>query len=443
MKPITFLRKALRKEKPPPKNSSVDVSSLDIPPPSPFQKKDTRGNTSMLSLDIQSTLQPEATKIRVIDPLGTIENTDSFHAVPGLRGKLFQSTVHGPPKNTAHGPGFLNFSNPPPRPSRPPSLNLPSPPPSPLQRSPTRVRFAPETQVKTSLPPSPLRQAFLPAPSQDNTFLPAFTSKGGRYEGTKPHNRNVDSLYLTQSTSTARAVLDLTDSPNHREFARTNSSSPHLPSTKFRPRTEPQLQREKLSSQDTLALFPVPPRSSVRPRRRPQPLVLLPTPTIAPLPPSPLNSSTDSTPLSTPTATSVLPSPRSSKFSTRPLHGVTPPRYSPPSGPLPTPPNYSSSLSPSGKPISPKPGKTLRVAQSTSGLREHSFDVSYGIHRATSSAPCSNTLTRNDLRQRVESTPSLESESSLVGHESGEISNDPSHVEPDILESRIQWGYAF
>jgi len=52
----------------------------------------------------------------------------------------------------------------------------------------------------------------------------------------------------------------------------------------------------------SLSQFPTPPRPPM-PRRRmpPKPLVLLPTPSIAPLPPSPLLSSGESTPVATPT----------------------------------------------------------------------------------------------------------------------------------------------
>ncbi|KAJ6599171.1 hypothetical protein DFH09DRAFT_27501 [Mycena vulgaris] len=51
----------------------------------------------------------------------------------------------------------------------------------------------------------------------------------------------------------------------------------------------------------SLSLFPAPPPLPVRRRTTPKPLILLPTPTIARLPPSPSFSSRDSTPIATPT----------------------------------------------------------------------------------------------------------------------------------------------
>lgn len=400
---------------------------------------------------------------------------------PRFRGKHGAplNSSHGPPHNVSHGPPSLNTQNPnsvftkrpyspktpPSRPPRPPSLDLSSRPDdsTPIPRSPNRVKFAPEPQVRPSHPGSPLRPAFrhsrgksqltlsldrtdTPLTDSDgityledvktfpshNELEPAVTGvhhrrKASEYHANGQHTNSADTISVASSSAsswkdnsrTAHAVLDLSDSPNQRIRYHTTSSTPHLPLPATKAEVHSRFLSGNTDEPDTssgfpLSLFPPPPPLYIR--KRPKPLVLLPTPSLARLPPSPLFSSNDSTPIGTPTSPRppnfvYSPKPYSSNSlskSGRLLQTIPPPPYSPPNTPLPTPP-ASPGIFTSFSPTSNEPtGRPLRTAQSTSEFRDHRFLALSAAHRTTSSAPAPDLLPAVEAsRRRTNSRPEV------------------------------------
>ncbi|KAF5388356.1 hypothetical protein D9615_000328 [Tricholomella constricta] len=484
MKPVSFLRNTWRKKD---GNSSTKSqppaeSILREVPPVPPLKPAYSEATTVLSLEFDSTFQDSQNSITGRVLVNGPDNWESIHAqiVPKLRGKhgSFFHSSHGPPHNPSHGPPSLYIESqslqsrgPPHRPPRPPSLNLFSQPQF-TARSPTRVKFAPEPQIRPSHPSSSLGPAF--RRNGRDSQCPVAPETGGEgspqdlkgvqdrpdhdvheilgveerlshsHRPTFDHHLSKPSPLapspLADSLKTEYAVL-VTDAPKAKSlYHATSSSTPHLPlsTTSSRPIPEPRNPNvdSLRSSRETLASFPKPP--PLRFRKRPKPLVLLPTPTVARLPPSPLISSIDSTPVATPT-TSICSlntmSPMSSRFPGRRLHTVSPPSHGPPNSPLPTPPLASGFFVPPGRDTYPKDvgDRALRTAQSTSGLREQSrFEQLHPVHRVTSSAPASDLFTtRVAVERRVDTNSGLESLEYRTYTPSYAASDPP-----------INWGYA-
>jgi hypothetical protein len=406
-----------------------------------------------------------------------LEPSQVHFRLNGNHGALFNSS-HGPPHNPSHGPPNINRQNlnpgrsarpstAPSRPPRPPSLNLYSHPrpESASPRSPNRVRFAPAPQIRP--PDSPSRHSFRHIGQTKGSFHESIKGPDSLdFEGPAPsvpqrrdsptgitaqnHNRMVSkymhfgehslgatALVITttrppspsgsfrESPRTVHAVLDLSDLPSPRSLYHATSSSPHLPYVTQKPsRSKSESFKNDIEGkpfEDPLALFPSPPPLVIR-KRRPKPLVLLPTPTLARLPPSPAFpsspaiSSADSTPPTTPTTPRPPQSPlsdvapRKSLSTTsipkcspgRSLYSVPPPAYSPPNSPLPTPPTSPKvSSSTLAVPID----RRLRTAQSTAEFRPQRLQPS-SIHRLTLSTPSSDFLTEPS-RRRAHSRPDV------------------------------------
>jgi hypothetical protein len=162
--------------------------------------------------------------------------------------------------------------------------------------------------------------------------------------------------------------------PNHA------TATTHLPSTKSgASHTKSEITRGNSGKvESSQAVLPSTPPLFFR-SKRPEPLVLLPSPRLAAArpPPSPAFSSTDSTPLATPTSFSSAsrrpqsPSPLKN-MTKREFYRTSPPTSSPPNGPLPTPPASPSYDAPSTPRLSVLPGRsrTLHTAQSTTDLQD-------------------------------------------------------------------------
>ncbi|KAG5650251.1 hypothetical protein H0H81_000162 [Sphagnurus paluster] len=237
---------------------------------------------------------------------------------------------------------------------------------------------------------------------------------------------------------TGCAPLIFTDVPMSTGPYHGTNSSPHLPLT-TKMLSLPKLEPRNGSvddlplSQDTFALFPQ--RLPIRVRKRPHPLVLLPTPTVAPQPPSPLLSSTDSTPLATPNSglrSSNVSSPKSAKFPGRLLHTVPPPTHSPPNSPLPTPPILSEFWEEPSEIFAKNPPKGLRSVRSISELRENRIQHIVPAHRVTASAPSHDFIVARETAPR---------RLKLVGGSpASPLSGSPKLGSTSELP--INWGYA-
>ncbi|KAJ7179231.1 hypothetical protein C8R46DRAFT_1073022 [Mycena filopes] len=169
---------------------------------------------------------------------------------------------------------------------------------------------------------------------------------------------------------------------------------------------------QKKNVQFPLSLFPPPPPlPHTRRRAAPKPLVLLPTPSIAPLPPSPAMhspsfSSAESTPVATPTTArkSASPSPISilkksgSSLSARPRLDSTPPTTPGLEGGLPSEAGSTRRI----------PSPRLRTAQSVPHLQPL-LPTASNSHRNTSSD-----TTSMNHRRRVASRPPVDARPHLV-----------------------------
>lgn len=325
---------------------------------------------------------------------------------------------HGPPQNARHGPPNLSVVHPtvlsclPPsrslqRPHRPPRIIIHPPGHRrPMDtnavanpRSPPRVTFVLPTESEMSH--SPRSAIFLgknrthcdSTPDFDCSTAPLVTHNSPSHSPVNLKNCFAEEDTITPKT--VHAVLDLSSPLNQRSLYRSTSSTPYLPYTEAK--SLPALPPVDTGRSDTLSLFPHPPPLVVR-KRIPKPLVLKATPSIAPLPPSPMInsagfSSTDSTPVATPTTSRPSSSHSSNPLkpiisttkytSNRFISNIPPLFYDPPTSPLPTPP-----LSPSPRTQSETAGniRPLRITKSASQLRNDVITLS-ATHRLTCSEP--------------------------------------------------------
>ncbi|KAJ6629096.1 hypothetical protein B0H10DRAFT_22410 [Mycena sp. CBHHK59/15] len=222
-------------------------------------------------------------------------------------------------------------------------------------------------------------------------------------------------LVSERSPQAAQAALDHShrSRPQPHSLYRATRSTPQLPNTKSGaqppiPSTESDLEpssEDELGSNVgfSLSLFPTPPPLTWRKRGAPKPLVLLPTPTIAPLPPSPsASSSMDSTPIATPTTPrSAAPSFHSARKSNSPASILKKPGVQSTHSPIHTAPaliqypGLREDASSSSRITVPR----LRSAQSVPYLQA---PLSSNAHRNTSSDS-----TSYNTRQRVLSRPNM------------------------------------
>ncbi|KAJ7667916.1 hypothetical protein DFH06DRAFT_232981 [Mycena polygramma] len=209
---------------------------------------------------------------------------------------------------------------PPVRPPRPPSLNLDPVPLAPAHPNPKEARRPQRRLIPEQFGPGPGRKM----PELDNVWEGFIRDVEGedvddytvppRRHGLSKDRPCVSDAFSPRSPRGVQAILD-TSLPRRAVYrAGPSRSTPYLG-------YPPELISDSESEYSTdetshghdapfsLSLFPAPPPI----RRRataPKPLVLLPTPSIAPLPPSPSWSSRDSTPVATPTTSrSFEPSP--------------------------------------------------------------------------------------------------------------------------------------
>ncbi|KAJ7283759.1 hypothetical protein C8J57DRAFT_1498769 [Mycena rebaudengoi] len=321
-------------------------------------------------------------------------------------------------------------SLPPARPPRPPSLNLdtleatlflPTPPSSTGGRSTPR--------------PCPVHQVAHRMPELDKVWEGFMKDVEGDAESPTPRP-SPPSAKPTRARRPAHAITDTRSQPHGLYCA--SGSTPHLPYI-ARPDKSPRIfspESDFESSDDeishpgrktgfSLSLFPAPPPFTVR-RRAPKPLVLLPTPSIAPLPPSPSLSSGDSTPLATPTTPrSAAPSIHSARKSTSPVSILkktsgqpSPAVFSPALPTSPTTFNASSGWPTESTGSSPR---RLRSAQSVPYLQAPPVS---NTHRNTASDTTSVTNTR-------QVTPSDPRRHARKFQKGSPASND-----------QIEWGYA-
>ncbi|KAJ7781353.1 hypothetical protein B0H16DRAFT_617365 [Mycena metata] len=334
---------------------------------------------------------------------------------------------------------------PPVRPPRPPSLNLyPIPvPPAPTPPKSVGSRRTPQRQL--AVPGESSRRPGHKMPELDNVWEGFIRDAEGEDTDdlfTSP--RRSDRPYSSTTSlhnRGAQAILDpsLTRKPRPTLYRAGGSEStpyllrtPDLTSDSDSDSGDETVQKDV---QFALSLFPHPPPLTRR-RMPPKPLVLLPTPSIAPLPPSPAFpspsfSSAESTPVATPTTPrsaepslysfrkSSSPSPISilkkpgGSFSARPRLDSTPP---------PTPGTTGGFPEPSSAHRTPSP--RLRSAQSVPYLQPLLLSAS-NTHRNTSSD-----TTSVNTRRRVGSRPQVDARPQLY-------TQPPFPPAPPV-----QWGYA-
>ncbi|KAJ7742505.1 hypothetical protein DFH07DRAFT_43478 [Mycena maculata] len=210
-------------------------------------------------------------------------------------------------------------SVPPLRPPRPPSLNLdsielsyvPSTPPT-RPESKSRSR-----SIRPAHPPIPELFPRRKLPELDNVWEGFMKDVEG--EDVDPFMipaRPKDRPYASNSSVGSQRVQAMLDPPSAPQMRPTlyrawgSESTPYLA---YNSRRTSDSDSDYSNEDDAISLFPDPPPLNIRRRLAPKPLVLLPTPTIAPLPPSPSYSSRDSTPVATPTT------PRSARKSMSPV----------------------------------------------------------------------------------------------------------------------------
>ncbi|TFK43649.1 hypothetical protein BDQ12DRAFT_189931 [Crucibulum laeve] len=394
---------------------------------------------------------------------------------------------HGPPYNAVHGAPSLSMrasvssftsvsdnsslrrSHRPPKitvypPVRhQPAINTSSPVSNP--RSPTRVKFATPLEVTSasSSESRPGHHHHIPSsksPSSLRSGPHSHRIRQAHYIPDQESPATTDSMYRgenpalsrpSRGTKTVHAMLDLSTKPKPRSLYHSTGSTPHLPyvepyspsPSRLDVHPRPSFVHSE-SLADPLALFPSPPPLIIR-KKVPKPLILRPTPSIAPLPPSPCFSSRDSTPPTTPITPrahmsgaylkSISPTSSLKQSPGRPLNNIPPPLFSPPTSPLPTPPTSHNSL-----PRSPDHGnlsgtRPLRIAKSTSQLRNDAPSP-LATHRFTSSEPISE-LPHDPIRvrRRVLSRPEA---SPTEGQKFYPDSKDAAAP----MDGHVQWGYA-
>ncbi|KAF9006494.1 hypothetical protein BDQ17DRAFT_1540308 [Cyathus striatus] len=368
---------------------------------------------------------------------------------------------HGPPCNVIHGPPGLSLP-------LTVETEVPAYSTSSIRRAhrPPKIKVYPSYKVcETTSHSSPATTRF-PArvkfvvPS-DSSSLPLSLSTQESYQASNPHiavthyidgenerececSKNIalckHSYPLRLNGSpTLQAILD--PSSQTSKLYRDTGSSPHLPFLEAQS-VQPPISIHSvplcnlIDSDDPISLFPSPPPLVVR-KKVPQPLILRPTPTIAPLPPSPCFSSCDFTPPATPaTLRQQTPSRPSIQTPSKHLTGrppgvIPPPLFSPPTSPLPALPNTSPG------PVNSFQGtRPLRITKSTSHLRSENNGVS-ATHRLTCSEPISELFSHpTKARKRTDSRSDTRSYRKKP--------HEPSPLRTSAAsDPRVQWGYAF
>ncbi|KAF7352886.1 hypothetical protein MVEN_01255900 [Mycena venus] len=319
---------------------------------------------------------------------------------------------------------------PPSRPPRPPSLNLNAIPStsrlSPKTREPRRA-----PQRRPAIPeyhsdPLPRRMPVL-----DNVwegFIRDVEGPGEDINDFTIYGLAKDGPYTSQRG--VQAVLDppLTPQPRTSLYRTAASgSTPHFKSPHELNSDSESEDENRLNdlgfplSQFPLSQFPAPPPM---PRRRtPRPLVLLPTPSLAPLPPSPSFSSGESTPVATPTTPRFVEPCLRKGILKKPSTALTPCPVDPTTPTTPTSPPRSRRLPEESASTAQIPRPRLRSAQSVPHFQTL---ASANAHRITSSDTTSTTN-----RRRVTSRPDAHAAQQFY-------SKAPLPAPP----SNVQWGYA-
>ncbi|KAK7061628.1 hypothetical protein R3P38DRAFT_666389 [Favolaschia claudopus] len=310
---------------------------------------------------------------------------------------------------------------PPMRPPRPPSLNLNAVSSSHTAQQPCRPSQRRPPILEHHSDPIPRR-----LPVLDNVwegFMRDVESSADDIEDFAVYGISNCSQYASQEAAEVCRRTPKMRPPLYRNAA--SESTPHLPSLYELSDSESDDGSRQNDCAFPLSQFPSPPPM---PRRRtaPTPLVLLPTPTIAPLPPSPLYSSGDSTPVATPTTPrhaehclkkGILKSPSSPYSSSSSSVAIAAP-VTPSS-----PPRSRAAAAP--KEHSHPPPPRLRSAQSVPHFH-HQALTTHNIHRLTSSDTASPTH-----RRRVTSRPDAHIAQQFY-----------AKAPLPALPANVQWGYA-
>lgn len=365
--------------------------------------------------------------------------------------------------------------SPPTRPPRPPSLNLdtaatpsnaapktrPSPPLISAFSSPTHKQVPDEADNEALEAHKRLPQldgvwkGFLQDIDEDPLLLEVGSKGVGSHKPTPSGMRRSGATSPTGKSRSSRIIVDaVLDPSTHslRNRYHITGSTSHLPYVKeslSRSSSEANIRFSSSKSVDVnqtepfLSLFPSPPPLRIR-KKNLKPLVLLPTPTIVPLPPSPAYSS-DTTPTGTPTFSSYPSSPRTptlqhgSETNER-LRARVPMSYdiqSAPTSPMnrsfPSPP-----ASPSMRSFQSPPASPLARSFQTHppGIRiDRSPEKSQPpLHRVTNSESthASKALGRSKFKSGT--TP--------VRKTGGRSSSYSAHSAGSPGETVVQWGYA-
>ncbi|KAL0949710.1 hypothetical protein HGRIS_009747 [Hohenbuehelia grisea] len=283
----------------------------------------------------RSVMEPPYARPRTLSA-GAMRHTDPFHGPP-------INYRHGPPYNASHGPPPRTplilaplppvpmSSRPvrPTRPPRPPGLDLTIS--TDWQRrgadATPRVKFSIPSPINGSQDTSSASeldgvwQGFLQEAEGEFDVVDLYAALPTGLPESPRHRRGVSRHHLYDS--------DLSSPGSLKHMTARPSTSPNIGSAKT-----PRLQHASLASRsmtslprpewqqpnstaglrdntaDTLSLFPAPPPLTIRRRKAaPAPLVLLPTPSVAHLPPSPGMITPDTTPVATPTTPRFSQSP--------------------------------------------------------------------------------------------------------------------------------------
>jgi len=255
--------------------------------------------------------------------------------------------------------------------------------------------------------------------------------------------RSTDTISSTTSSEEVQdpqkmthTALDLVDAKPYTLY-HTTRSMPYLPYEDEIKSTQTCSASSVDSTEDKfpLSLFPTPPPLIVRKKIPPPPLLLH----NLPLPVSP-QSSCDSTPVGTPTTPRFL-SPRSPSQSIfgsykrldlgRRVASISPPPFSPPNSPLPSPPVHYED---GGRPLD-YASRPLRSAYSSSNLKD-ALPLP-AAHRLTFSESISDQSSLPIKRSRKPRPEGMQPERLQACLEAGE------HGSLAAVENNVQWGYAF
>ncbi|KAJ7499026.1 hypothetical protein FB451DRAFT_1161619 [Mycena latifolia] len=450
--PASFFRSWRKKDRPQtsPTQGSAPFAEAHNPPRS--------SNSSPVSGRIQSTRRPSETPSEGSTRFLRLfkgSNTETDASGPGSGDETAQKAqVLMPALRRPHSPPSLHppspdaptapFGSPhslerqlpplpPVRPPRPPSLNLDTIELCPF--NPPNSKSPGTTRLPRQRPLISEHSSRRKMPELDNVWEDFIKDVEGEDDDNFTIAPRRGRVATDRPIVSHQAVHAFLDPPSVRQSARPtlyhsirgSGSTPYLA---YNPESTDEEGSESSSDETSqgnagfsLALFPAPPPL---PRRRttPKPLVLHPTPTIAPLPPSPSFSSRDSTPIATPTTPrSVDPSPYTSRKSVSPVSILKKPGTSlSPRSPVPAftplteePPRYFHDPSP-----------RLRSAQSVPHLHPSSFLATTNAHRNTSSD-----TTSISNRRRVPSRP--DGQRPLFY---------PKVQPPPPKPGNMEWGYA-